>query len=107
MSGQPSSAELALEAARPGARISLLGLYADRLSRFDMNAAIFKGLRIQGIVGRRLWETWDQMHDLLVNRGLDVSAVITHEMPYTEIARAFEILEKGEAGKIVLTFPGA
>ncbi len=104
MSGHPTSVPLALDVTRPGGRISFLGVFPDKLPSFDMNQAIFKGLRMQGVVGRRLWETWDQMQDLLVNRGLDVSPIITHSMHFTEIKKAFEILERGEAGKIVLTF---
>jgi threonine 3-dehydrogenase len=104
MSGHPSSLKLAIEATRPGGRISQLGVFKENHQAIDMNQLIFKGLRFQGIVGRRLWETWDQMHWLLTEKGLDVTPIVTHEMPFTEIEKAFGILEQGEAGKIVLTF---
>lgn len=104
MSGHPSSFKLAVDHVRPGGRISLLGLFGDDLKQVDMNKVIFKGARLQGIVGRRLWETWDQMDWLLNEKGLDVSPIITHEMHFTEINDAFEILKAGQAGKIVLTF---
>lgn len=107
MSGVPSSIELAMRHTRPGGRISLLGLFAESMQSLDLNALIFRGLDVQGIVGRRLWETWEQMHWLLTEKGLDVSPVITHEMPYTEIERAMEVLEAGQAGKVVLDFSGA
>jgi threonine 3-dehydrogenase len=106
MSGVPSSIELAMRHTRPGGRISLLGLFAESMQSLDLNALIFRGLNVQGIVGRRLWETWEQMHWLLTEKGLDVSPVITHEMPYTEIERAMEVLEAGQAGKVVLDFTG-
>jgi threonine 3-dehydrogenase len=68
-----------------------------------MNALIFKGLEVQGIVGRRLWQTWDQMAELLKG-GLDVSPVVTHVVPYTQISEAMEMMKAGKAGKIVFTF---
>lgn len=104
MSGHPSSLDLALEHTRPGGRVSLLGVYAQAIKHFEVNTAIFKGLQIHGIVGRKLWETWEQMQWLLTERGLDVSPVITHQMPYTEIEAAMQLLKAGKAGKIVLHF---
>lgn len=104
MSGHPSSLPLALEVIRPGGRLSLLGVFPDRLDNVNVNQAIFKGLRMQGIVGRRLWETWHQMEWLLTEKGLDVTPIVTHEMGFEQINEAFEILSRGEAGKIVLSF---
>jgi threonine 3-dehydrogenase len=104
MSGHPGSLELAIEHTRPGGRVSLLGLYADRLRFMDMNKVIFKGLQLNGIVGRRLWQTWEQMDELFTKKGLDLTPVVTHEMPFTEIETAMQTLKRGEAGKIVLGF---
>ncbi|HSI71883.1 MAG TPA: L-threonine 3-dehydrogenase [Fimbriimonas sp.] len=104
MSGHPSSLRLAVEATRPGGRISLLGLYSDSIQPVDMNAVIFKGITMQGIVGRKLWETWDQMGDLLRSGKLDLTPVITHVMHYTEFQTAMELMKAGKAGKVVFTF---
>lgn len=104
MSGHPSSLPLALEHTRPGGRVSLLGVFPDVLDCFDLNKAIFKGLDLQGIVGRRLYETWDQMNWLLTEKGLDITPIITHEMPYGSIDEAMQTLRAGKAGKIVLSF---
>jgi threonine 3-dehydrogenase len=104
MSGRASALALALDHTRPGGRLSLLGLYSDAEIGVDLNRLIFKGLQVHGIIGRRMWETWDQMTWLLAEKGLDVTPVVTHEMPFTEFKTAFETLKRGEAGKIVLTF---
>ena len=104
MSGHPSSLDLAVECTRPGGRISLLGLYKDCAQQVDMNSIIFKGIDIQGIVGRRLWETWDQMADLHKGGKLNLWPVITHSMHYTEFQKAMELMKAGEAGKVVFTF---
>lgn len=107
MSGHPSSYHLAVEHTRPGGRVSMLGVYPDRLDCIDLNQVIFKGLDLQGIVGRRMWETWEQMIWLLTEKALDVSPVITHEMPFRDVVKAMEAMRAGQAGKIVLDFSGA
>lgn len=106
MSGHPHSLELAVRHTRPGGRISLLGVYAEAIQRVDMNQLIFKGIDLQGIVGRRLWDTWDQMMALLLDKGMDVSPVITHRAHFTEIAAMMEEMRQGRAGKVVFRFDG-
>jgi len=104
MSGHPSSLPLAIEATRPGGRISMLGVFPEQLDNVDFNQVVFKGLNLQGIVGRRIWDTWDQMAWLLTEKHLNVLPVITHQMPYTEVLDAMQIMKEGKAGKIVLDF---
>lgn len=104
MSGRSSSLDLVIEATRPGGRVSLLGVFPEDRQLLDVNNVIFKGLEVQGIVGRRLWETWDQMNWLLTEKGLDILPVVTHEMPFTEVEQAMKIMKEGRAGKIVLDF---
>ncbi len=104
MSGHPSSLQMAVDHTRPGGRISLLGVFPDNYQSLDINSVVFKGLQIHGIVGRRIWETWDQMSWLLSEKKLNVLPVVTHRMPYQEIEQAMGILGQGKAGKIVLDF---
>ncbi len=104
MSGHPSSFGLAVRHTRPGGRISMLGIYPDKLNGVDMDQVVFKGLELHGITGRRRWATWDQMGWLLTEKGLDVSPVITHEMPYTDVVKAMEEMRAGRAGKVILNF---
>jgi threonine 3-dehydrogenase len=104
MSGHPSSLALAIQSTRPGGRISLLGVYGTPNQTIDMNAVIFKGIDVQGIVGRRIWQTWDQMTELLKDGKLNLLPVITHKMHYTEFHTAMELMKKGQAGKVVFTF---
>ena len=104
MSGHPSALDLAIRSTRLGGRLSLLGVYSDVLKAVDFNQIIFKGLQVHGIVGRRMWETWDQMNWLLSMKGLDVTPIVTHQMPFTEVEEAMQTLKQGQAGKIVLDF---
>ena len=104
MSGHPSSLALAVETTRYGGRVSCLGLYGEAKQTVDMNAVIFKGLRMQGIVGRRLPETWDLMHKLFESGRLVLDPVVTHRMHYTEFEKAMELMGAGQAGKVVFDF---
>lgn len=107
MSGHPSALPLSIQHTRPGGRVSLLGLYGEATQPIPMNDLVMRGLRFQGIVGRRIWETWDQMTWLLTEKNLDVSQVVTHRMPFTDIDECMHVLSEGKAGKIVLDFTDA
>ena len=104
MSGHPGSLRLAIEQTRPGGRISLLGVYRQATQEHPINDVIFKGLQLQGIVGRKLWETWDQMAELFASGRLHLDPVVTHQMHFTEFEKAMELLQMGQAGKVVFTF---
>ena len=67
----------------------------------DINDVIFKGLEIQGIYGRRIFETWYKMAAMLQS-GLDISAIITHRLPADRFEEAFELVDSGECGKVIL-----
>ena len=104
MSGHPSSLELAVKHTRAGGRVSLLGVFANSRQSLDINEVIFKGLELQGIVGRKLWETWDQMAVLLQSGKLVLEPIVTHQFHYTQFQEAMELLESGMAGKVVFLF---
>ena len=38
----------------------------------------------------------------MIQSGLDISPVIPHRFPYTEIKEAIELMKSGNSGKIVL-----
>jgi threonine 3-dehydrogenase len=104
MSGHASALDLAIAATRPGGRVSLLGVFPEQTVSMRLNDAIFKGLDIQGIVGRRLWETWDQMRELLGSGKLDITPVITHRFAFTEFDEAMSLIRQGKTGKVVFSF---
>lgn len=103
MSGAPSAIQQAMRLARPGGRVSLMGIPAKPVTLEIAEDVIFKGLTVQGIVGRRLYETWYTMKALLASGRLDVSPILTHRLPFTEFARGMELMRSGQCGKVVLT----
>jgi len=100
MSGNAEALREMLRTLHHGGGVALLGIPSEDIA-IDWNQVIFKGLTIKGIYGRQMFETWYKMASLLQS-GLDVRAVITHKLHYTEFAQAFDIMGGGQAGKIVM-----
>jgi len=100
MSGAPAAFDQLFDAIITGGRVALLGLPA-RPTLVDWNKVIFKHLTIKGIYGREMFETWHKMIAMLES-GLDVRKVITHRLPASQFLDGFEIMRRGESGKIVL-----
>ena len=101
MSGSAAALHQGLAAVTNGGRVSLLGTHAAPATLDLSQEVIFKGIRIYGITGRRLFDTWYRTTALL-EEGLDVSPIITHRLPLSEYATAFDLVASGHAGKIVL-----
>ena len=94
---------LGFEILRTGGRVSLLGIPAKPVEIDFARDIIFKGATVLGINGRKMYETWFQMEALLRAGKLDLSPVITHQLPMAEFAHGMELLKSGEASKIILT----
>ena len=101
MSGHPTALRDAISCVIPGGHIAQLGLFPDEVT-LDMNEVVFKGIRLHAIVGRRIWETWEEMHHLLTEVGLDITPVLTHTLDLEEFEEGMRLMEAGECGKVVL-----
>ncbi len=100
MSGSPIAFKTMLDNMRNGGKIAMLGIQPTG-SQVDLNQIIFKGLTIQGIYGRKMYETWYKMI-AMVEGGLDMTPMITHRLHYTEFEAGFAAMNSGKAGKVVL-----
>lgn len=100
LSGHPSAFESMVQAMAPGGQMALLGFLPDD-TPVEWNKILFKGLKIKGIYGREIFQTWYQMTSLLQS-GLDVRPIITHRFPCEEFEAAFSALQEGTASKIIL-----
>lgn len=103
MSGAPAAINGALELLYPGGELALLGIPAGAdltLAKFS-ERVIFKGLTLRGVVGRRMFSTWERMLELL-RAGLDVNHIVTHRFPLRGFHEGIALLDRGEAHKVVL-----
>jgi len=101
MSGHPDAIHKGFQMLRPGGRASLLGIPKDPVTLDLVNGVIFKGATVQGIYGRRMFETWVQMTELLKNGRLNLEPLFKERMPLEKFDDAFSLLESGQAGKIL------
>lgn len=102
MSGNPSAVRDGLSALRMGGRMSMLGLPTDSFELDWNRLVIFKGITLHGIIGRRMYDTWYQLDQLLGSGRLDLRPAITHVMPMEQVDDAIALLREGRAGKVVL-----
>ncbi|MGI9953070.1 L-threonine 3-dehydrogenase [Moorellaceae bacterium AZ2] len=87
---------------RPGGRVTLLGLPAKPLSVNFSDDIVMRGVTIQGIIGRRIWDTWLTARELLASGLLDLTPVITHHFDLANYDKAMELMTSGNCGKIIL-----
>jgi threonine 3-dehydrogenase len=102
MSGNPSAFNEMLRTMHHGGKVALLGILPDGTA-IDWTQVIFKGLEIKGIYGREMFETWYKMSSMLQS-GLNIEPVITHRFPLADYQDAFELMESGQSGKIILNW---
>jgi threonine 3-dehydrogenase len=102
MSGAAAALDQALSLVTRGGSISLLGIFSGPVPVELSDLVIMKGLRLHGIFGRRLYDTWDRTQSLLRSGALDVSPIITHRLDLTDWPIAFDLLASRHAGKVVL-----
>lgn len=81
-------------------KVALLGFLPPE-TQINWNHIIMKGLQLKGIYGREMFETWYKMITMLQS-GLDISPVITHQFSVAEYNKAFSTMHSGESGKVIL-----
>ena len=103
MSGAPVAVVAATRVVRPGGWISLLGI-GDAPTTIDLSQdVVMRGLALHGVVGRRLFATWEETSRYLHDGVIDAAALITHHYPMTEIDAAVSLIKSGRCGKVSLT----
>jgi len=101
-SGNTYAINDAFRSLRKGGHVALIGLPSKPLEIDLVSQVVFKEATIIGIHGRKMFETWTLMSNLLDKGLLDVSPILTHSLKLEEFAEGFDILEKGLGGKIIL-----
>lgn len=102
MSGNPQAFNEMIEHINHAGKVALLG-FLPKNTGIDWSKVIMKGITIKGIYGREMYDTWYKMITMLQS-GLNIKPIITHELPADQFQEAFELMESGESGKIVLNW---
>ncbi len=99
-SGRVSAERLCIDATRRRGRVAFVGASREALTITVSPDMIGKGLTV---VGSWLYNRGDYPKVMKVIRESPlIDLLISHEMPMSEIQEAFEILARGESGKIVV-----
>jgi threonine 3-dehydrogenase len=102
MSGNPQAFRDMLRTMHHGGKVAILGIPPED-SSIDWHEVIFKGLILKGIYGREMFETWYKMSSMLQS-GLNIEAIITHHFDVDDFQPAFELMESGQSGKVILNW---
>ena len=102
MSGNPMAFRDMLRTMHHGGKVAILGIPPDE-TVIDWKEVIFKGLELKGIYGREMFETWYKMSSMLQS-GLNIEPIITHHFPVDDYLPAFELMESGQTGKVILNW---
>lgn len=101
MSGNETAINDAFKCLANGGTASLLGIPGKPITIDLATAIVFKGATVFGINGRKMYETWYQGQALL-ERGLDLTPLITHRLPMERIGEGLELMRAGQCGKIII-----
>lgn len=100
MSGSPQALNGMLDAMAHGGKVALLGILPAE-TKINWDNVIFKGLKIKGIYGREIFETWYKMC-AMIQSGLNINPIFTHRFHYTEFEKGFDVMGSGKSGKVIL-----
>jgi threonine 3-dehydrogenase len=107
MAGVRQAIDEGFKMLRKGGRYSAFGVLSEPSVPVDYNNSIvFKGCQIHGINGRKMFDTWYRVRNLLASKRLDISPVVTHKMLLDDFQDGFAKMMEfpRKAAKIVL-FP--
>lgn len=102
MSGNAQAFNDMLRVMNHGGRVAILGIPPAEFG-IDWSQVIFKGLVLKGIYGREMFETWYKMASMLQS-GLDVTPIITHEFSADDFQQAFDVMRTGQSGKVIMSW---
>jgi L-iditol 2-dehydrogenase len=86
--GTDDAVELALRAARPGARVVLVGIPADDRIAFPAGVARRKGLTL--VMSRRMKNVYPRAISLVERGAVDLASLVTDKFPLSEAPAALQ-----------------
>jgi threonine 3-dehydrogenase len=105
MSGSYHAYDDAFNVLRMGGAMALLGLTSGTLPVDFSKHVIFPGVTIHGVIGRRVWSTWDMMTEILkggLAKRFMKAGFVTHQFPLTDYDKGFQAIINGDALKVLL-----
>ena len=101
ISGSNIAIKQALDMASLTGRVVLVGTAQKPTELDTTNMLIYKEIKLSGITGRLMFDTWYRAIDIVSNKLIDLNPIITHKLSLDDAEKAFNLSDKGEAGKIL------
>jgi len=101
ISGSNAAVKQSLEMASLNGRVVLVGTTPKPTELDTTSMLIYKEIKLSGITGRIMFDTWYRAIRIVENRLIDVGQVITDRFPLDQAERAFTLCDRGEAGKVL------
>jgi threonine 3-dehydrogenase len=101
-SGNVGAIKQAFKYLRKGGRFAMIGMPGKPIELELVSEVVFKEAKIFGIHGRRMFSTWQSVAGALASGKLDVSPVLTCEMPMSAFKEAIALAKAGQANKVIL-----
>ena len=101
MSGKDSAIKEGFNYLKAGGHYAMLGVPDAPLSVDLATEVVFKGITIVGITGRHMFETWDQVNQLIDTNQLHLNRIVTHKIPFDQLEAGIKLMESGNCGKVV------
>jgi threonine 3-dehydrogenase len=102
MSGNAHAFNDMLETMYHGGKIALLGILPNGAG-IDWDKVIFKCLTVQGIYGRKMYETWYKMTQMVLT-GFPLGKALTHQIAIDDFQKGFDLMAAGQCGKVVCSW---
>ncbi len=102
MSGAATAITTAFRVVRNGGEVILFGIPAKPVEIDVAENMIFKNLTVRALNGRRIFDTWYKTRWLLESGVVDLRPLITKTIQFEEINEAMQLLDRGDACKLVL-----
>ncbi|GIF26084.1 L-iditol 2-dehydrogenase [Actinoplanes tereljensis] len=100
VSGSNAAVDAALRAAKPGARVILVGIPDGDTTTFTASHARRKGLTL--VMSRRMGEVYPRAIDLAARRLVDLPPLVSAAFPLVEVAAAFSTAAARDGLKVVV-----
>ena len=100
VAGRNDAVDAAIAAARPGARIVLVGIPDDDRTTFSASVARRKGLTI--VLVRRMGDVYPRAIALVRQGRVDVSGLVTARYPLAQVDEAFRVAAARDGLKVVV-----
>ena len=100
-SGNVAAIKQGFACLRKGGRVALIGLPDQPIELELGKEVVFKEAKIIGIHGRKMFNTWTRMENLLVSEKIDILPAITHTLPLSQWKEGIDLAISGEACKVI------